>query len=82
MFEEVISNYFHPGYNIGLQDIKNACLLSSLPVHLSTCIFRVFAIYRDFLKQGTLIRPPQLIPVSNTAPCRHDFFLCRAVEKN
>ncbi len=21
MFEEVISNYFHPGYNIGLQDI-------------------------------------------------------------
>lgn len=46
MFEEVIINYFHPGYNIGLQDIRNAWLLSSTPVRLSTCIYRGSLIYR------------------------------------
>lgn len=46
MFEEVIINYFHPGYNIGLQDIRNAWLLSSTPVRLSTCIYRGNLIFR------------------------------------
>lgn len=46
MFEEVIINYFHPGYNIGLQDIRNAWLLSSPPIRLHTCIYRGNLIFR------------------------------------
>jgi hypothetical protein len=46
MFEEVIINYYHPGYNIGLQDIRNAWLLTYPPVRLSTSIYRGNLVFR------------------------------------
>ncbi len=46
MFDEVIIRHFHPGYNIGLQDIRNAWLLHRSPVKLSTTIYRGNLIFR------------------------------------
>ena len=39
MFQEIIIRYFHPCYNIGLQDIRNAWLLEKTPVKLATTIY-------------------------------------------
>lgn len=46
MFEEVIIKYFHPGYNIGLQDVRNAWLLEKKPLKLTTAIYRGSLIFR------------------------------------
>ena len=46
MFEEIIIKYFNPQYNIGLQDIRNAWLLSKPPTKLTTTIYRSSLIYR------------------------------------
>ena len=46
MFEEVLINSFHPIYNIGLQDIRNAWLLDKIPVKLKTTTYRGILIYR------------------------------------
>jgi hypothetical protein len=46
VFEEVIIKYFHPGYNIGLQDIRNAWLLGRSPVKLKTTTYRGNLIFR------------------------------------
>lgn len=46
MFEEVIIKYFHPVYNIGLQDIRNAWLLDKPPLKLKTTTYRGSLIYR------------------------------------
>jgi hypothetical protein len=46
VFEEVTIKYFHPEYNIGLQDIRNAWLLEKKPVKLKTTIYRGSLIFR------------------------------------
>jgi hypothetical protein len=46
VFEEVVIKYFHPVYNIGLQDIRNAWLLEKEPVKLKTTIYRGNLIFR------------------------------------
>ncbi len=46
MFEEIIIRYFHPVYNIGLPDIRNAWILSKPPVKLTTTIYRGNLIFR------------------------------------
>jgi hypothetical protein len=46
VFVEVIIKYFHPIYNIGLQDIRNAWLLDKTPAKLKTTTYRGNLIYR------------------------------------
>jgi len=46
MFEELRIKYFHPGYNIGLQDIRNAWLLEKTAVKLVTTIYRGNLVFR------------------------------------
>jgi len=46
VFEEVIIKYFHPIYNIGLEDIRNAWLLDKQPVKLKTTTYRGNLIFR------------------------------------
>ena len=46
MFEQLIIKYFHPVYNIGLQDIRNAWLLEKSPVKLVTTVYRGNLIFR------------------------------------
>jgi hypothetical protein len=46
VFEEVIIKYFHPVYNIGLEDIRNAWLLDKPPVKLKTTIYRGNLVFR------------------------------------
>lgn len=46
MFEEIVIRYFHPGFNIGLQDIRNAWLLYQPPVKLITTIYRGNLVFR------------------------------------
>jgi hypothetical protein len=46
LFEQINMRYFHPGFNIGLQDIKNAWLLSDNPAKLSTALHRGSLVYR------------------------------------
>jgi hypothetical protein len=46
LFEQINIRYFHPGLNIGLQDIKNAWLLSDKPAKLSTALHRGSLVYR------------------------------------
>ena len=46
VFEEIIIRYYNPRLNIGLQDIRNAWLLSEKPVKLSTACHQGSLIYR------------------------------------
>ncbi len=46
MVEEHIIKYFHPGLNVGLQDIRNAWLLSNPPVKLQITLHRGTLAYR------------------------------------
>lgn len=46
LFEEITLCYFNPHLNIGLQDIKNAWLLSEKPAKLSTAFHQGSLIYR------------------------------------
>ena len=46
VFEEIIIKYYHPDYNIGLEDIRNAWLLQQSPVKLTTAIYRGNLIFR------------------------------------
>jgi hypothetical protein len=46
MFEEIIISHFYPDYNIGLQDIRSAWLLTDPPIKLKTTIYRGNLIYR------------------------------------
>ena len=46
MFEQLIIKYFHPVYNIGLQDIRNAWFLEKSPVKLVTTVYRGNLIFR------------------------------------
>jgi hypothetical protein len=78
VFEEVVIRYFHPQLKIGLQDIRNAWLLSSPFVKLTTAIHRGNLVYRvpgsgirisfrtlrkGLLKKRLVIRlPVQLLP--------------------
>jgi hypothetical protein len=46
MYAEIIIRYFHPVYNVGLQDIRNAWLLNEPPVKLTTTTYRGNLIFR------------------------------------
>ncbi len=46
LFDEIIIRYVNPSFNIGLQDVRNAWLLSSQPVKLSTSLHQGYLIYR------------------------------------
>ncbi len=46
MLEEIVISHFHPVYNIGLQDIRNAWLLNKPPVKLTTTTYRGSPIFR------------------------------------
>jgi hypothetical protein len=46
MIEEIINRYFHPVYNIGLQDVRNAWLLNQPPVKLKTIAYRGNLVFR------------------------------------
>jgi hypothetical protein len=46
MFQEIIIRYFHPVYNIGLQNVRNAWLLNKSPVKLTTTTYRGNLIFR------------------------------------
>ena len=46
VFEEVIIKYYHPDYNISLQDVKNAWLLHQPPIKLATTIYRGSLVFR------------------------------------
>ena len=78
MFEEIILKYFHPGYNIGVEDIRNVWLLNNPPVKLSVTLYRSYLVYRlpdsgkrisyrtlkkGLIKKTIIIRQPvQLLP--------------------
>ncbi len=72
MFKEIIISHFHPVFNIGLQDVRNAWLLSKPAVKLTTTIYRGNLIFRvpgsgkrisyRTLKKG-LIRKKIMIPI-------------------
>lgn len=38
MFTEIVIRYFHPGFNIGIENIRTCWLLGSSPVKLITTI--------------------------------------------
>ena len=40
MFENIIIKYFHPGLQVGIQDIRNVWLLENNPVKLITTLHR------------------------------------------
>jgi hypothetical protein len=46
MFENVIIKYFHPGLNVGIQDIRNVWLLEKEPVKLITTLHQVNLVFR------------------------------------
>jgi hypothetical protein len=46
MYEEIRLNYFHPGMNIAVQDIRNAWLLNPVPLKLITSIHRGNLVFR------------------------------------
>jgi hypothetical protein len=46
VYEEIIIRYFHPAYNLGLQDIRTAWLLNTPPVKLKTSLYRGNLIFR------------------------------------
>jgi len=46
LFEEIKICYYNPHLNIGLQDIRNAWLLSEKPIRLSTALHQGSLIYR------------------------------------
>ena len=46
LFDEIIIRHVNPGLNIGLQDVRNAWLLASQPIKLSTSLHRGNLIYR------------------------------------
>lgn len=46
MFQEIVIKYFHPFYNIGVEDIRNVWLLNHPPVKLSVSLYRGSLIYR------------------------------------
>jgi hypothetical protein len=46
LFEQINICYFHPGLNVGLQDIKNAWLLSEKPIKLSVALHQGSLVYR------------------------------------
>jgi len=78
MFEEIILKYFHPGYNIGVKDIRNVWLLNQPPVKLPVTLYRGSLVYRlpgsgkrisyrtlkkDLIKKTIIIRQPvQILP--------------------
>jgi hypothetical protein len=46
LFEEVIIRYVNPSLNIGLQDVRNAWLLASPSIKLSTSLHQGYLVYR------------------------------------
>jgi hypothetical protein len=46
MFEKIIIRYFHPVYNIGLLDVRNAWMLNKQAVKLTTTTYRGNLIFR------------------------------------
>lgn len=46
MFKEIILPYFHPGLNIGMQDIRNLWMLGPEPVKLITTLHQGNLVYR------------------------------------
>lgn len=46
MFEEIVIKYFHPVYQLGIQDIRNVWLLTEKPVRLTTSIHRGNLVFR------------------------------------
>ena len=45
-FEKIIISYYNPNLKIGLQDVRNAWLLSDSPTKLSTALHRGNLVYR------------------------------------
>jgi hypothetical protein len=45
-FEQIVIRYVNPRLNIGLQDVRNAWLLSEKPVKLITTIHQGSLVYR------------------------------------
>ena len=83
MYQYVELKYFNPGLNIGLVDIKNAWLLSALPVKLRTSVHRGGLVFRlpgpgrrisycmlkkGLIKKIIIIQPLQLLPFRNYNP--------------
>ena len=70
MFTEIVIRYFHPGLNLGMQDIKTLWLLDKYPVKLITTLHQGNLVYRipgsrkrisyRTLKKG-LIRKPIIL---------------------
>jgi hypothetical protein len=46
MFEEMKIKYLHPGLNLGMQDIRNVWVLTTVPEKLSTGIHQGNLIFR------------------------------------
>jgi hypothetical protein len=46
MFEDIVIKYFHPGEQVGIQDIRNAWLLKNNPVKLITTLHRGNLVFR------------------------------------
>jgi hypothetical protein len=42
MFTEIVIRYFHPGFNIGIENIRTCWLLGSSPIKLITTIRATF----------------------------------------
>ncbi len=78
MFAEIVIHYFHPGLNIGIQDVRNAWHLTNPPVKLSVTMYRGALVFRlpgsvkrisyhtlkkGIIKKEMVIRlPVQLLP--------------------
>jgi hypothetical protein len=46
MFVEIKVKYFHPGLNLGVQDVRNIWLLANPPVKLTTSLHRGSLVFR------------------------------------
>ena len=78
MFEEIVLKYFHPCYNIEVEDIRNVWLLNHPPVKLPVTLYRGSLVYslpgsgkrlsyrtlkKGLIKKTIIIRQPvQLLP--------------------
>lgn len=46
MFSEIVIRYYHPGFNIGIQDIRTGWLLNNNPIKLITTLHQGNLVFR------------------------------------
>ena len=46
MFKDIAIKYYHPSFNLGVQDIRNVWLLNTNPVKLVTSLHRGSLVFR------------------------------------